>query len=92
MSFRPTSKDYFLTWLWFFLSTTIAGAAVGGLVGGATGMAVGALGAERANAIYVIGIASFIVGAVLSFVLFRYFVSRLVARTVASAPDAANAA
>jgi membrane protein implicated in regulation of membrane protease activity len=92
VSERLTTRDYFLTWLWYFLSTTIAGAAFGGLIGAAIGAASGTLGVARENVIYSIGIITFVAGAVVSFLLFRYFVSRLLSRAVEKSANAAVAA
>jgi hypothetical protein len=78
--------------LWYFLSTTIAGAAFGGLIGALVGAASGTFGVARGNVIYFIGIVTFVVGGVVSFLLFRYFVSRLISRAVGKPPNAAIAA
>jgi ABC-type proline/glycine betaine transport system permease subunit len=92
MPLRPTEADYFLTWLWFFILTTIGGAAGAALIGAATGGALGALGVSPDAAIFVIGAGSFVVSALISFFIFRLFVRRLVARTLLSPSEPANVA
>jgi hypothetical protein len=92
MPLRLTEKECFLTWLWFFICSTAGGSIVAALVGAVTAAAFAALGIFSPYIAYGLVVASVIVSAVASFVVFRFFVRRLIARIVAPTPGPTIAA
>ena len=92
MSSQISSRDYFVTWVLYFICATVAGAAAGALVGAAAGASLRATSISPAAVIYVIGALSLVASALLSYVCFRYFVGRLFARIAPRVSEAPNVA
>ena len=73
-----TEGTFFLSWLLFFFASSIGTTIAGAVVGAVIGFVLGAIGAS-ANAIMVIcGMIGFVLGAALSYLLFRIIVKKMI--------------
>jgi len=89
---RITEKECFLTWLWIFIWSTAGSLIINALVGAVAGAAFAAMEIFSRYVAYGLAAVSVIVTAVVSFVVFRFFVRRLIARMVALPPEPTIAA
>jgi hypothetical protein len=70
--------DYFLAWLCFFLSATVAGFFAGAFAGGVIGFVLGGAGQSLDTIRGVAMIVAFITGLPISYAFFRLFVGRMI--------------
>ncbi len=68
--------DYFKTWLLFFLIATVGGGIVGGIIGAFLGGGLGVAGFSMSQVKIVCGIAGLIVGIPISYLTFRFVISK----------------
>ena len=91
MAYSVAERDCFLAWLGYFASVTLGGSLLGALIGGLTGAILHVLDIPIGSRIYVIGGLTFLTTAVLSYLLFRLFVRRLLRTSVYVAQTSASA-
>jgi hypothetical protein len=79
----PNEHEYFVTWLAFFVCVSIAAAVVSAAIGAGAAAVLRTPEIASRYAVYVFGGISFIATMCLSYLIFRFFVKRLVSRVQA---------
>ena len=90
MAYSVAERDCFLAWLGYFACVTIGGSLLGALIGGITGAILHVLDIPVGSRIYVIGALTLLATAILSYLLFRFFVRRLLRTSVYAAQTSAS--
>ena len=75
---KLTEGSFFVAWLVFFLSTSIGTPVAGAVVGAIIGAMLGLVGADAKVIMVVCGVIGFIVGGVMSYLLFRLIVKKMI--------------
>jgi len=75
-------REYFVAWLLFAFGSIGGGAFLGGLVGGVIGGTAAALGRDLITVLPLIKLGGFIVGTMVSCVMFIWIVSKLIVKKV----------
>ena len=73
----------FLTWLIFFISTSIASPIVGMIAGFLIGAVLGAVGCSKTVIMTICAVVGFVLSGIISYILFRIFVKKMLLNKVA---------
>ena len=82
MLLNPKDRDYFKAWLLYYSCSLVGGALMGAVVGTLVGGFGDVLHVDRTTVAYSTQIAMFVLSMPISYLLFRFFVNRLIARKV----------
>lgn len=77
-------SDYFLAWLLYWLGGTLGGLILGAVAGGVVGFLLGMAGVPLGAIKLICGLIGLLIGAVLSYILFRWLVAVMIVRKAAA--------
>lgn len=75
-----TETEYFVAWLVFALGGTIGGFILGAIAGGIVGFCLGAAGVDLKAIQIICGCIGFLLGTILSYILFRVIVASMIVK------------
>lgn len=79
----PTETDYFVAWLLFFVCASVSGSIATSVIGAGTAAILRLQGWATMPGVYMVAVVTFLLGACLSYLFFRFFTKRLVRRVQA---------
>ena len=74
----PTEGTYFLTWLVFYIATTLASLLLGAAIGAVIGLILGAAGMDLNTIQIVCGFFGWLLGTAISYLMFRWLVGKMI--------------